>query len=70
MSNKHFTEQDKQNVVKFLNYVAKHATFEMKTNDVIEYFKLLSAMQQNILPKIEANVMEIVKVHEQDKAKD
>ena len=63
---KHFSEEDKQKVVQFLNMVAKSATFEMKTTEIIEYFKLLSWMQQTLLPKIESHYFEIVKVHESD----
>lgn len=60
----HFNEEDKQKVVDFLNMVAKHAKFSVDTKELITYFKLLSHMQQNILPKIEANVLEIKRVIE------
>lgn len=59
-----FTEEDKQKVVSFLNMVATHAEFKLKTNDLIDYFKLLANMQQSILPKIEANILEVKKVIE------
>jgi len=59
-----FSEEDKRKVIEFLNMVAKHATFEIKTNDLINYFKLLSFMQQTILPKIDANILEIKRVIE------
>lgn len=61
---KHFGEEDKQKVVQFLNMVAKNATFEMKTTEIIEYFKLLSWMQQSLLPKIESHYFEVIMVHE------
>lgn len=57
-----FKEEDKQIVIEFLNAVAKHAKFEMDTQEIIKYFKLLSKMQQDILPKIESHIFEIKKV--------
>lgn len=68
MQNK-FNQEDKQKVVDFLNMVANHATFNMSTNDVIRYFKLLAHMQQSILPKIESNVLEVTRVVEPEKPK-
>lgn len=62
--NNYFTEEDKQKVVEFLNIVAKHARFNFDTQEVIQYFKLLSNMQQKILPKIEANILEVRRVIE------
>ena len=63
-----FTEEDKKKVVEFLNMVAKHATFNIKTNELIDYFKLLAHMQQQILPKIEQHILEVVRVVEEDKS--
>lgn len=54
-----FNEEDKQKFVEFLNSVAKTAEFKMNTNELISYFRLLSHMQQVILPKINANILEI-----------
>jgi len=64
-----FTEKDKEHVVEFLNMVAEHAKFEMTTKEVIKYFKALSIMQQQILPKIESNIFEITKVVEAEQPK-
>ena len=64
MSDKKFNEEDKQKFIEFLNLVAKHAKFEMNTQELIQYFKVLSHMQQQILPKIDANVFEIKKIVE------
>jgi hypothetical protein len=63
-----FTEADKQKFIEFLNIVAKCAKFEMNTQEIIEYFKLLSHMQQVMLPKLNANILEVVKVEEAKKA--
>jgi hypothetical protein len=59
-----FKEEDKEKVIEFLNLVAKHAKFNMDTAEIINYFKLLSFMQKELLPKINANILEIVKVVE------
>lgn len=63
MKNK-FNEDDKKKVIDFLNVIAKKAKFELDTSEVIKYYGLLSYMQQELLPKIDANVMEILKVTE------
>lgn len=60
-----FTEEDKQKFIDFLNIIAKNATFNgLKTEDIIKHFQLLAYMQQSILPKITANILEISKVVE------
>jgi len=59
-----FTQDDKKKVIDFLNFIAKKAQWETNTQEVVEYFKLLSFMQQTLLPKIDANIIEIVKVVE------
>lgn len=64
MSEMNFNEEDKQKVIEFLNMNAKSAKFEFNTQEMIQYYKLLSHMQQRILPKIEANILEVKKVIE------
>ena len=59
-----FNEEDKQKIIEFLNMVAKNAKFEFNTAEIITYFKLLSHMQSKILPKIDANIMEVKRVVE------
>lgn len=68
-----FTEEDKKKVIAFLNMIATYATFTLKTPELIQYFKLLSHMQQTVLPKIDANILEIlavVKSNENDEGKE
>ena len=67
MQPQYFAEDDKKKTVEFLNYVAKFAKFEMNTEQLIQYFKLLSHMQGSILPKIEANILEVRAVVEAPK---
>lgn len=62
MDKKHFTESDKEKVIEFLNIVAKKAQFNMNTSEIIEYFKLLSYMQQSILPKIHNHIFELEEI--------
>lgn len=63
----YFNEEDKQKFVDFLNVIAKSAKFEFKTEEVINYFKLLAHMQQKILPKLDANILEVKRVIEAKK---
>lgn len=64
MGEMNFTEDDKQKVIEFMNMIAKNAKFKFKTEDVINYFKLIAHMQQKILPKIEANILEVKRIIE------
>ena len=64
MDNLKFNEEDKQKFIEFLNIVAKNAQFNMNTAEIVAYFKLLSHMQQKIMPKIDANILEVVRVVE------
>lgn len=59
MTELHFSEEDKLKVIEFLNMTAKHARLDLNTAEVIQYFKLLSHMQAKILPKIDANILEV-----------
>ncbi len=67
MNKNNFNEEDKQRAVEFLNMVAQHAEFKLKTDELIKYFKLLAHMQQSILPKIDANIIEIKRIIEPEK---
>jgi hypothetical protein len=64
MNDLQFNEEDKQKVIEFLNLVAKHAKLELNTGELIQYFKALSYMQQKLIPKIEANILEVKRVVE------
>jgi len=64
MTEMSFNEEDKLKMIEFLNMVAKHARLDLDTQEVIQYFKLLSHMQQKILPKIDANILEVKRVIE------
>jgi len=57
-------EDDQKKFVSFLNYVAKYAKFTVNTEELIEYFKLLSHMQTILVPKIRDNILEVVRVVE------
>jgi hypothetical protein len=70
MTEMKFTEDDKKQFVEYLNMVAKHAKLNLDTAEVIQYFKLLSHMQQRILRKIDANILEVVRVVEAEKSED
>ncbi len=65
-----FSEEDKEKVTEFLNLVATHARFDLDTNELINYFKALAYMQQKILPKIDAHILEVKKVVENNSQED
>ena len=65
-----FTDADKEKVIQFLNLVAEKAKFEMNTQEVINYFKLLSFMQKELLPKIDSHIFEIKEVVQSKQDKD
>lgn len=64
-----FNEDDKQKFIDFLNSVANHAKFNIDTQQLCDYFKLLAHMQQVMLPKIDANILEVksVGIYDQEK---
>ena len=63
MSPYNFTEEDKKKLIDYLNFIAKNAKFkELDTKDCIDYFKMLSFMQQVLLAKVEANILEVVHI--------
>ena len=65
-----FTDKDKEQVVKFLNIVASKAEFKFNTQDAIDYFKCLSFMQQVLLPKIDSNILEVIKIKDHKNSKE
>lgn len=65
IQNNKFTDEDKQKVVEFLNFLAKKSKLnDVSFEETINFFKLLAHMQQQILPKIDANIFEIKKIVE------
>lgn len=62
MTGNNFTEEDKEKLIEFLNTVAEKAEFKMDTKAVIKYFKLLSFMQQVLIPKIDQHILEVKKI--------
>ena len=69
MANK-FSEEDKKRLIEFINMIAMKGEFKLNTQEVIKYFKLLSFVQQELIPKIDANIMEIIKVVEASEGKE
>lgn len=62
MNQNAFKEDDKKKVIDFLNLVATHAEFKLKTPEIIEFFKLLAYMQKELLPKIDSHIFEVKRV--------
>jgi len=62
-----FNEDDKKKVIEFLNLIGEKATFDtLKLTDIIKIYGSLSFMQQVLIPKIDANTLEVVAVHESE----
>ena len=59
-----FSDKDSENLVRFLNFVADKAKFELKVKEVIEFYKLLAWAQTELKQKLEANIMGEYKLHE------
>jgi len=57
-----FNDIDKEKVISFLNQISKNARFDFNTQELIEYFGLLSHMQKVIIPKINSNIFEIKEI--------
>lgn len=59
------TENDKKKTIEFVNFIAVHAKFsDMTTQDIIQYYGLLSFVQKTLIPKLEANILEVEQVIE------
>jgi len=57
-----FTKNDTEKLAEFLNMVALKAEFNnMSIKDNIKLFGLLSFLQQTLIPKIESNILEVIK---------
>jgi hypothetical protein len=68
--NNNFNEEDKKKVIQFLNLIAEKARLDLNTQEVIQYYGLLSYMQKELIPKIDSNILEIVAVHESEDSKE
>ncbi|HLD91120.1 MAG TPA: hypothetical protein VI911_08925 [Patescibacteria group bacterium] len=59
----YFNEEDKEKFIEFINTIAKKAEFNhFKTQDIIDYFKLLSYIQTKFIPKLDANILEVKRI--------
>jgi len=62
MTQNSFTQEDLDKLIEFLNMISDKAEFKLNTEEVIAYFKLLSHMQQNVLPKVRNHILEVKKI--------
>lgn len=70
MNKSNFTEEDKKKLIDFLNMVAKNANFQLNTQEIIEYYGLLSHMQTVFLKKVDDHILEVIKVIEDNETKE
>lgn len=59
----YFNEEDQKKIIDYLNFITKNAEFNnIKTQDIIDYFKLLSYIQTKFLPKLDSNILEVKRI--------
>jgi len=54
--------EDLKKLVDYINMTASKAEFKMNTNEIIKYFQLLTFVQKTLIPKLEANIVEVSRV--------
>lgn len=59
-----FTEKDKDNLIEFLNFISDKASFTLNTKETIKFYGLLAWAQKELVPKIDANILEVKAVKE------
>jgi len=70
MENK-FTKEDKEKLIEFINFLATKCKLDGITiSDNIKFYGLLSFVQKELIPKIENNILEVVKVVESEDNKE
>ena len=66
-----FNEEDKKRIIEFLNLIAEKAEFpSLKLTEIIKIYGSLSYMQRDLLAKVDANMLEVVAVHEAKSSED
>lgn len=64
---KSFTEEDVTKIVKFNNFIAKHAKFTVDTAELVEYYKLLGWFQSTLTTKVKDHIFEVISVDQGEK---
>lgn len=60
-----FTNKDKDNVVKFLNFIALKAEFnKLSVSETVQFYHLLNYFQTELLKKIDDHLMEVIQTKE------
>ena len=62
-----FNQDDKDKLVKFLKMIKDKARFEHTATEAVEFVQAWLFVEQTILGKINANIMDGMKVHEAPK---
>lgn len=58
-----FTEKDKEKLIEYVNFISTKAKFDdFTTQDAIKYFGMLTFIQKQLIPKVEANIFEMGEV--------
>lgn len=63
-----FSDKDKEKVIEFLNFVAMKSEFsQLKVQDMIKFYGLISFMQKELIPKIDSHILEIKNIIQPEK---
>ncbi len=64
-----FKEDDYNLLSNFVNFVSRNAEFRLDVKRTIELYNYLSKIQTELLPKVEANILEVGQVKQLDNQK-
>jgi hypothetical protein len=65
MSKPVFTSKDTEKIVEFLNFIGTNARFsDLGVKQAISLTKMLNYMQTELLPKVDAHILEVLEVRE------
>ena len=59
MTGNNFTEADIKKATELINFISDKAEFTLNQKEIIEHFQRLAWFQQQLIPKMEANILEV-----------
>jgi len=54
-----FTEEDIKKATDLMNFISDKAEFTLTQKEIIEHFQRLAWFQQQLIPKMEAHILEV-----------
>ena len=62
MNQHNFTDEDIRKATELINFISDKAEFTLNQKEIIEHFQRLAWFQQQLIPKMEANILEVKRV--------